>query len=101
MTEATPQERDEIDRRILHAKADCALRLIDRMVGFLREDLPGLPTMKDLCGRTVSGKSNDPAAAFALAIYTEDDYAAALVAQRIALGKMLEDERKHQARPSA
>lgn len=98
MDEMTDAEGTEIEFRVLHAKADAALRLISRVIGELREDHPELPTMQEFCKSVVSGTLNDPAAAFALAEYT-DGYPESMKVQQAMRRMMLEDERKHQKRP--
>ncbi|ARS70886.1 hypothetical protein [Sinorhizobium meliloti] len=90
MEEPTKEERDEIAWRVLNAKADCALRLIEKVIDYLRNDDIKIPTMQIMARSTVSGKANDPGAAYALAFYTHE-YAEALREQKTAYRLMRED----------
>lgn len=92
MEEATRQEREDISWRILNAKADCTLRLIEKVVSYIRDaDIP-IPSMQIMARSTVSGKANDPGAAHALAFYTHE-FSEALRVQQQTFKMMLEDHR--------
>lgn len=98
MDHPSEQEREDISWRILNAKADCTLRLIEKVVDYLRQQDFPIPTMQIMARATVSGKSNDPAAAHALAFFTHE-YAEAMREQKAAYRLMREDwaadQRKH------
>jgi hypothetical protein len=100
MNEPTREEREDIAWRILNAKADCALRLIEKVVDYIRDaDIP-MPTMQIMARSTVSGKANEPGAMHALAFYTHE-YAEALREQKTAYRMMREDWAEDQRKRSS
>ncbi|MBG21186.1 MAG: hypothetical protein CML31_14740 [Rhizobiales bacterium] len=82
MAETSAEDRINVNLRILHAKADAALRLAEKVSEFVQ--MAGIPieNFQSMARSIVNGRGGDPAFVFALADYTHEPNDAATVRKR-------------------